>query len=270
MDYSKIIIEFDEWRKSKDESVEKSFNPTLENAYLSGIIDDNTIEKAWKKSAVGTVVTHKDGTKYKKVSETGDAKKDWQIVKKDKGTSTEEAKKVFSPKELTDYAKQASETNLQAIIKNSGDAKLREAAHNELERRLAEEHPQEKDDKGKEKPAEKKQPEKKEEKVDPIKKLESEYEGKSVEELVKLKKKQYPNPDIESKMSPEEKLLNKVIAKKFSDLNEAIKQKRKDKEVKKAEENELPDRFKAGTECMRVIPKKEEENEVKKGYEQWL
>jgi len=137
---------------------------------LFGNTVDYDIEKAWKKSAVGTVVTHKDGTKYKKVSETGDAKQDWQLVKKDKGTSTEEAKKVFSPKELTDYAKQASETNLQSIIKNSGDAKLREAAHNELERRQNEEHPQEKDDKGKEKPAEKKQPEKKDEKKTEAKK----------------------------------------------------------------------------------------------------
>ena len=35
--------------------------------------------------------------------------------------------------------------------------------------------------------------------------LQKEYESKSVEDLVALKKKLYPNPDIESSMLPEEK-----------------------------------------------------------------
>jgi hypothetical protein len=61
--------------------------------------------------------------------------------------------------------------------------------------------------------------------------LQKEYESKSVEDLVALKKKLYPNPDIESSMSPEEKLLEKVIAQKFSDINQAIKNKQKAKEA---------------------------------------
>ena len=64
----------------------------------------------------------------------------------------------------------------------------------------------------------------------PIEKLEKEYRGKSVDELVKLKKELYPSPDIETPMSKEEKLLDKVIADKFSDINQEILRKRKAKE----------------------------------------
>jgi len=76
-----------------------------------------------------------------------------------------------------------------------------------------------------------------------IEKLEEEYNSKNVDELVVLKKKLYPNPDIESPMSPEEKLLDKVIAKKFGDINQAIiaKRRAKEKEAKaNQEEVETP------------------------------
>jgi len=59
--------------------------------------------------------------------------------------------------------------------------------------------------------------------------LEEEYNSKSVDELVTLKKKLYSNPDIEFPMSAEEKLLDKVIAKKYSDINAEIKAKRDSK-----------------------------------------
>lgn len=62
--------------------------------------------------------------------------------------------------------------------------------------------------------------------VMPLKKLEQDYNDKTVDELVAIKKELYPNPDIESAMTPEEKLLDKVIAKKFSDKNAEIKAKR--------------------------------------------
>jgi N12 class adenine-specific DNA methylase len=60
---------------------------------------------------------------------------------------------------------------------------------------------------------------------------EEEYKSKTVEELVALKKELYPNPDIESPMSADEKLLEKVIARKFADINQAIKEKQKAKEA---------------------------------------
>lgn len=65
--------------------------------------------------------------------------------------------------------------------------------------------------------------------VMPLEKLEQDYNEKTVDELVAIKKKLYPNPDIESSMTPEEKLLDKVIAKKFSDKNAEIKAKRNEK-----------------------------------------
>lgn len=63
--------------------------------------------------------------------------------------------------------------------------------------------------------------------VEPLQKLEEEYRSKSVDELVALKKKLYSDVDIETPMTPEEKLLNKVIADKFSDINQKIVEKRK-------------------------------------------
>lgn len=60
----------------------------------------------------------------------------------------------------------------------------------------------------------------------PIQKLENEYTAKSVDELIALKKKLYGDVDIETAMSPEEKLLDRVIAKKFSDKNAEIIAKR--------------------------------------------
>ena len=66
--------------------------------------------------------------------------------------------------------------------------------------------------------------------------LEDEYNSKSVDELIELKKKLYPEPDIETPMTPEEKLLDRVIAKKFSEKNQEIIEKRKAaKEVKPTE-----------------------------------
>ena len=73
---------------------------------------------------------------------------------------------------------------------------------------------------------------------DKLKELEKSYRGKSVDELVALKKELYPNQDIETPMSPEEKLLNSVIADKFSDLNRAIGEKRKAEKAKNEEANQ--------------------------------
>jgi hypothetical protein len=75
------------------------------------------------------------------------------------------------------------------------------------------------------------------EEVKPIS-LEDEYNSKSVDELIALKKKLYPEPNIETPMTPEEKLLDRVIAKKFSEKNQEIIEKRKAaaKEVKPTKE----------------------------------
>lgn len=51
--------------------------------------------------------------------------------------------------------------------------------------------------------------------------------SKEVEQLIKLKKKLYSNVDIESSMSEDEKELDKKIAGKFSEINDAVREKHK-------------------------------------------
>lgn len=60
-----------------------------------------------------------------------------------------------------------------------------------------------------------------------------------MEDLVALKKELYPNPDIESAMSPEEKLLDRVIAKKFSEKNQEVIKRREAKRQQKPESAEI-------------------------------
>jgi len=55
------------------------------------------------------------------------------------------------------------------------------------------------------------------------------YDNMSLDELRALKKEKYSNPDIESAMSDDEKALTKAIAKKFSELNQEIADRRKNK-----------------------------------------
>lgn len=52
------------------------------------------------------------------------------------------------------------------------------------------------------------------------------YENMTVHELVKIKKQRYRNIDISEPMSDDEKLLTKIIAKKFSDINQEIRNKK--------------------------------------------
>lgn len=60
---------------------------------------------------------------------------------------------------------------------------------------------------------------------------EMELEAKTLDELRALKKKLYSNVDIESPMTAHEKLLNKVIAGKFSKINEEIRNRQSNKSI---------------------------------------
>lgn len=116
---------------------------------LEKAIIKQDIEKAWKKHPVGTVMTRKDGRKYKKVSETGNSNKDWQLVtdaknKTEESTqertkSSEQGGGEINTKDLPEQAKNTSETALQNAIKQSPNPEVRQAAHEELERRKNEE-----------------------------------------------------------------------------------------------------------------------------------
>lgn len=121
-----------------------------------GKSQEQDLIKAWESAQIGEIRTHKDGKKYRKVAQTGDKNKDWQLVAKDKsGNKEPESKstksdkqgdtgqKQSSPEELSTAARNASENALNAAIKGSGDEAMRQAAHEELDRRSKEEAIQE-------------------------------------------------------------------------------------------------------------------------------
>lgn len=129
----------------------------IQKAINLGLLSDDDIEKAWKKHPVGTVVTRKDGKKYRKISETNNSKQDWVEVKDGKAPKTEDVKKDKQGKQdIGEAAKEVSETALQNAIKRSPDEEVRRAAHEELKRREKEERPDEETEgkKGKVKPIE--------------------------------------------------------------------------------------------------------------------
>lgn len=130
----------------------RRYNNDIEKAIL------DLLEKAWKKQPIGTISIHKDGRKYKKVSETGNEKVDWRLVtdpkqKKQEETTSGKLKKEdnkdtkFSSKELRDSAKNSSENALNNAIKQSPDPEVRKTAHQEIDRRKKEEAIQEKENK---------------------------------------------------------------------------------------------------------------------------
>jgi mutator protein MutT len=145
---------------SEINNVNKSFQ-SIDELYLQNRLSDELyekiIEKAWKKSPIGTIVTRSNGQKWKKVSETGNKDQDWQLVSKPKvGSKADESVSKEKRAEygtkgkqptISEYAKQSSETALNAAIKESQDPKVREAAHEELDRREKEEHVQEEEKK---------------------------------------------------------------------------------------------------------------------------
>ena len=147
------IMGIDKWRHKE----------VIRKAIMAGIIPlEQIIEKAWKKSPIGTIATRKDGKKYKKVSETGNSKADWKLVTQDKGSKQDEnsankdAKSENNTntqpteKELKEHAKTTSEQALENAIKQSPDPEVRQTAHEELKRREEEEKPAEEDEKKKE------------------------------------------------------------------------------------------------------------------------
>ena len=75
--------------------------------------------------------------------------------------------------------------------------------------------------------------------LDYITQLEKEYNSKSLDELMAINKKLYSKVDIESAMSAEEKLLKKIIAKKFSDINQQIIERRRLKKLEKESANKM-------------------------------
>lgn len=164
-------------------------------------------------------------------------------------------KKEEEKPEKTDLNKMSPEQQLEAINKviaavNEGKLKLPPEEINTLvaKKTMAEEAV--KQAKGEKKPEKKEEPKKgatkPEEKSEgkqyasmDIKEAKKESEQKElsekVERLISEKKKKFPNPDIESPMSDEEKRLTKEIADTWSEINKLIQENRKSKEESKSE-----------------------------------
>lgn len=154
-----VVFNKDQIKVIKDETQKslQSINELYLQNKLSDELYEKIIEKAWKKSPIGTITTRSNGQKWKKVSETGNKDQDWQLVSKPKtGNKTDspvskEKRSEYGTKgkqpTISEHAKQSSETALNAAIKESQDPEVREAAHQELDRRQKEEHVQEEEKK---------------------------------------------------------------------------------------------------------------------------
>lgn len=152
------------WNKKKIEDYmnlpweKESFDAEKEINIINKSEEDD-LQKAWESAKIGEVRTHKDGKKYRKVSQTGNSRQDWKLVTKDKAGNQEpdsvskegsnrggEEGKQSDQANLSEAAKNASETALNNAIKQSDDPKVREAAHQEIDRREKEEKPQDEAD----------------------------------------------------------------------------------------------------------------------------
>lgn len=118
---------------------------------LEKFILKQEIEKSRKKYPIGTIITRKDGNKYRKISETGSSNKDWKLVTENKDKDKEDKEErikndkqdtsTLDKEDLSNQAKNSSEIALQNAIKQSSNPEIRQAALNELERRKNEETP---------------------------------------------------------------------------------------------------------------------------------
>jgi hypothetical protein len=133
--------------KYDSNTIQKSINSELETIYKAfedGILSKDVFEKG-KKGQIGETRTW-HGVQMKKVSESGDSKKDWQPIKQGEGKSSadkpaEGGEGKMSEEALSEHAKQSSEQALTNAIKSSPDPTVRQVAHTELQRRKKEESP---------------------------------------------------------------------------------------------------------------------------------
>jgi hypothetical protein len=121
-----------------DDDLEKSFS-IISEAFLLNKIDLDTFEKAQR-----VYMNNTENKRLKRVGKPyGNSGQD-EPNKDTKEGKTEPSKDNKEPeKSIEDHAKEASEADLQRTVKEGKDAELRQAAHEELDRRTKEEHVQE-------------------------------------------------------------------------------------------------------------------------------
>lgn len=125
----------DEIRKNE---IRKAFS-LLEEANKRGMINDEILQKAISKygqnSHIEKVkVQGKDGKVFYRDQKVGGGK---QLGQSSSSPSNKDFE--FTEEQLDSYARETPKEKLETIIKNSGNAQLREAAHKELKRRSLEE-----------------------------------------------------------------------------------------------------------------------------------
>lgn len=118
---------------------EKQSLDTLQKAFEAGLIDSDTFEKAQR--------VYKDNAENKRLKRVGKPygkpygkAGDQPTTEDKKEPESEEKPEKMNAEELAEHAKNSSESALQTAVKSSPDPEVRQAAHNEIDRRQKEEH----------------------------------------------------------------------------------------------------------------------------------
>lgn len=141
----------------EDKEIKKALD-IIEKAYNDKKISKEDYVEALEKAKQYEIGEISQSTGLKKVGEgkwvdpkTGKRVKNEEKTAGDKTKKKEEDSKEKTPKtdeELSEHAKNSSEKDLKRTISDSDDPKLREIAHNELDRRSKEEAPKKNDGEG--------------------------------------------------------------------------------------------------------------------------
>lgn len=143
--------------KNKDiDDIHKAFE-TIQQAFNQDQISEEQYKQAYDLVKGGVYSDNAINRKLNRVGQKwGSDQKDTQSGIKDKKGDKNIPEKVYSDKELKNHAKNAPQQDLERQIKESGDAKIRQHAHEELDRRQKEESVQEEQDKQNNKQSDKK------------------------------------------------------------------------------------------------------------------
>jgi hypothetical protein len=184
------------------DKIQKALN-TLELGHLEGSVSKETIEKARSQSG-----TYANTSENKKLGRVGQKYKEGENKDDDSQKSEGKVKMAHEVMQAMEFLNIPKEKFSELKEKYGSLEKL----HKEMSDRMS----------GKES----KDNYKETDYLNNKNKLVNE-----VEELVKLKKKLYPNPDPESKMGKDEKELNEKISKIYSDINQLIIEQRKKNKI---------------------------------------
>lgn len=129
---------FGELNTDKEKANFNAFLDVVKELYLTGDINSDNYENFLEKARTGVYSDNAQNRRLKRVGQKyGSKGTDEPTNKKEPSNEPENGKKEGA--DLTEQAKEASVGQLEAAIKESGSAEVRQAAHNELDRREKEE-----------------------------------------------------------------------------------------------------------------------------------